>query len=401
MKFFKKSKRLKSLIVLSSITLFSSYSYALVDSKAENSTDITKKDDSIKNADKNQADFEKYYNQGMNSFYNKNYNYAIVSFKKALELKPLQYEIYNILGSLYDRTGEYKKAIEHYKKSLDFNSKDYRTYHVIAKTYNYGIRDFKKAMEFYKKTIELNPSSIDTYYELGNLYHYDLGDFKNALETYKKITKLVPNESYSYYYIGIVQRKLKNYDLALKAFEKSLDLKPNNDLVYDQIGLIYNYKNELSKSIENHKKAIKLNPRNYEAFTNLGYAYSNSFKYQKALEAYKKSLELRGDYFIAMLNIFETNLVLNKPFDKELEARYIKLFKNSEILFVQYKMLKTLENIKNSQNEDEFLTLWSTRYKKLNLNWNFESINKWIDESDFKSETKENLKKAVKVFENR
>lgn len=60
------------------------------------------------------------------------------------------------MGSAYANKGEYEKAIKSYKKSIEINPKHDNAYYNIGSCYE-DLEEYEKAIESYQKAIELNP----------------------------------------------------------------------------------------------------------------------------------------------------------------------------------------------------------------------------------------------------
>jgi hypothetical protein len=91
-------------------------------------------------------------------------------------------------------------------------------------------------------------------------------------------------------------------------------------------------------------------------------------------------------------------IILNISLDKDLEAKYIALFKDNKNLFIKYDMLKIISKIDNNENID--IDNWLDKYKEQNLNsWSFDELENWANKKE--SPKKEKLLEAIEVFKSK
>ena len=79
----------------------------------------------------------------------------------------------------------------------------------------------------YNKAIGLDPDYIDALFNRAIAYE-EIGQFSNALRDVQFIQTLKKDSAYVYFYEGLLQTKLRNYDLALSRFNVADSLVPSN-----------------------------------------------------------------------------------------------------------------------------------------------------------------------------
>lgn len=119
------------------------------------------------------------YEDGMDYFGEKDYENAILKFKKALKLDPKFVYAWDNLGVTYRKTEQFDKAIDAYKNSLKINPKGKMPLLNLAITYSV-MKDLKKSEEYYKKYIKIYQNDPEGYYGLG-LIQYAGEDYENGL----------------------------------------------------------------------------------------------------------------------------------------------------------------------------------------------------------------------------
>ena len=174
---------------------------------------------------------------------------------------------YFMLGYNYSDNGEYDKAIESYKKAIEINPKKDDAYYNMGISYDDN-GEYDKAIESYKKAIEINPKKDKTYYNMGIAYSENK-QYDKAIESYKKAIEINPKKDDAYYNMGIAYIENKQYDKAIESYKKAIEINPKNDKTYYNMGIAYIENKQYDKAIESYKKAIEINPKKDEAYNNL------------------------------------------------------------------------------------------------------------------------------------
>jgi len=338
-------------------------------------------------------------------FYNGEAEQAEPLYLKALEFSPDLYLAHRHLGFYYRENGEDEKSNASFQKALKSAERNYEEspndiytlYHVAISHDTLG--NAKKAAYFLEKILEQDADlyKISTY--LGDIYHYDLKDFKKALQHYEHAISLDPDQERLYYQLGYVHRKLYNTPESIKAFQRAILINPEYSDAHMELGIAYNKVYEHDKALECLKRAFEIGPEGYLIHANFSYVYTDMGDLKKALEHTYKSLEFDPDYDLPMITSFELSLIQNQPFNEEIEARYQKLFEKSEYHMAIYGMYQTLQGVARGENHDAFLEAWQASGRTLD-SWSFLPIHRWIEtEPSFSEATREDLKKALSVFD--
>ena len=239
--------------------------------------------------------------------------------------------LYNEIGLVYYKQGDYEKALEYYRKALVIKEKQLGNNHPSTSiTYNnIGLvykkqGDYKKALEYYRKALAIrekvlgkeHPDTATTYNNIGGVY-YKQGDYEKMMEYYKKslairekvLVKEHPDMATTYNNIGLVYNKQGNYEKALEYFSKALAIKekvlgeehPSTATTHSNIGEVYRKQGDYEEALNHHRKALairekvlgKEHPSTATTYNNTGLVYRDQGDYEKALEYYEKALAIR------------------------------------------------------------------------------------------------------------
>ncbi|MBD3194706.1 MAG: tetratricopeptide repeat protein [Candidatus Lokiarchaeota archaeon] len=197
------------------------------------------------------------------------YNQAINTFKKALNLDPDNKDILIRIGLSYRLKKEYDSAIEWYEKALEIDPDDVLALNNIGYAYECK-EEIEKAIKMFEKALQIEPS-----YELALL---------NLLKLFKEREE--PNK-------------------AIEILKNALEVDPVNPENLIDLGLLYNEIEEFELSIREYKKAIFFEPSKI-AFNNIGWTYFKKGAYENAIKSFKRSLKIDWRYDLPYSNLHKT-----------------------------------------------------------------------------------------------
>jgi len=127
----------------------------------------------------------------------KDYQKAIDSLTKAIEIKPNYGDAYNNLANAQvllfdeDKNGEHlNEAIGNYQSAIKYNPLLWQSYQSLAYIY-FDLKMYDKAAEYLNHAIEINGSNLSLQYNLGLIY-FNLGNKEKAKETFSHILEVDP-----------------------------------------------------------------------------------------------------------------------------------------------------------------------------------------------------------------
>ena len=279
----------------------------------------------------------------------RNYEAAVLSYKKVIELNDKKDEAHLGLGLVYLSMRRYKEAIPSLEKAIQLNSDYAEKYYQIGTAYE-QLKESTKACDAYEKFLDSKPEKPwEAYYRLG-LCKRELGEYENAITAFQGALKENPQDVRINRDLAQSFHKAAQYEKAEEVYKLLTQLTPEDEIFYYRTILsMYNEAKMHDKAIEAAKAIIKLDPNNADAVYNLGYMYFILKKYSEAIQTFKSALVLRPNFEYAYANIGNCSFQI-KNYSQALWA-YEKLVEiapeNSDAWFnmaVSYMQLKRYNN---------------------------------------------------------
>ncbi|MHA2009215.1 MAG: tetratricopeptide repeat protein [Candidatus Hodarchaeales archaeon] len=175
------------------------------------------------------------------------YDLAIGSSRKAIEIDDKFIDAYYHIGLAYNYKNEFDAAIEHLQKVLDFDKTHIESLNLVGLAYE-AKKDYENALKFLDRTLEIDPNYSKGWYNIGNIYK-QIKSYDDAIESYKKATELNPDSANAWFFIGCAYFDKKDYDNAILYLEKAIQIDPK--LAQDVNPLLKELKTILEKLHEN------------------------------------------------------------------------------------------------------------------------------------------------------
>jgi tetratricopeptide (TPR) repeat protein len=166
---------------------------------------------------------------------NQNYQAAVESYKRAIELEPKNKAAFRGLGAAYVSLQRKDDAVSTFKKLLEINPYDEYAYTGIGYAQIID-HDYDKAADAFRKQVEINPLDSTAQYSLANAL-VQLRRFPEALPEMEKTASLMPRAPEIQAALGQIYLEVKQNDKAMAAFEKAVEFGANatvwNNVAYE------------------------------------------------------------------------------------------------------------------------------------------------------------------------
>jgi len=228
------------------------------------------------------------------------------------------------------------KAYDYYLQGLSYENRG-----------GYSKSDVENAINLYKKALELDPDFAQAYASLSKnksglfWFFYDRNE-KNVEEAYhyaEKSFALNPDLAEVHLAFGYYHYWCKlNYTEAIKEFSKVLRIQPNNSEAYFGIGVVYRRMGDFDLSLQNQLKAYSLDPLSFEIGRNIAETYGLIRDYANAENYYNRVIELNPDRSYPKVEIALNYIswkgdlkTAYKIFNQVNENDYLDIMKNAKI----------------------------------------------------------------------
>lgn len=131
-----------------------------------------------------------YYMNGYKYSQNQEYEKACNSFKKAIEIEPGNYFIYQGLSLVYQKQGNFKEAVYWLKKGVEIEPGFYMFYYGLGENYRF-LKEYDDALKCYTKGLEINPYDYFCCEGIGMVFQ-EQNKTKEYIEYFKRLSKFSP-----------------------------------------------------------------------------------------------------------------------------------------------------------------------------------------------------------------
>ncbi len=197
------------------------------------------------------------------------YEAAIESADKALELNQDNAWAYFARGSAYSDKGEYERAITEYNRGLELCPKDRGDY--VANLANRGdtyreLGEYDKALADVNQALKMDPNRGCAYAIRGNIY-CDMQDYERARADADTALEKCPACPGGYVVRGLLHAKEQDYEQAIAEYEKALEVEAPCDkpYTYYRLAMVYKELGQLSVATEYIQKTLERLPEHKEA----------------------------------------------------------------------------------------------------------------------------------------
>ena len=159
--------------------------------------------------------------------------------KQLLKRFPEATALHIIAGDANTKLKQFDAAIKSYKKAIDLKPNFSVSY------FNLGVAfqdkgDFKEAIRSYRKAININPEYAAAYLNMGLIFK-KLGDLETAIRSFRQATKFKPDCVESYLNMGDALNNKGDLETAINNYKQVMKLKPENLRAYDGISFSIRY----------------------------------------------------------------------------------------------------------------------------------------------------------------
>ncbi|HEY6906681.1 MAG TPA: tetratricopeptide repeat protein, partial [Ignavibacteriaceae bacterium] len=182
------------------------------------------------------------------------------------------YDFY-LRGLSYENRGSFSKSdisnsINLYKKALKLDPKFALAYAHLSKSqaslfwfyFDRTEENVNTAYDNAKKSYELDPDLAEAHLALGYYHYWCRLEYDKAIQEFTRALKIQPNNAEAYFGLGIVYRRMGNFNLSIQNNLKSVSLDPLSIEYSRNLGETYSLVKEFNNSVKTYNKVIELSP---------------------------------------------------------------------------------------------------------------------------------------------
>ena len=179
---------------------------------------------------------------------NQQYEEAIDSYDRAVQIKPDYHKAWNNRGLALGNLGRYEESIDSYDKALQIKP----DYHDAWSNRGIALGNlgrYEQEIDSYDNALQIKPDLHQAWYNRGFVL-VNLGKYEEAINSYGKALQIKPDYHQAWSSRGIALWNLGRYEEAIISLFQSLRIKPDEELIWDATEKLLLFFRELSKSSE-------------------------------------------------------------------------------------------------------------------------------------------------------
>lgn len=233
---------------------------------------------------------------------------AIVSYDRAIALKPDFAEAYIQRGNAQRKLGQFESAVASYDRALALLPEHAET-HCNRAIALKELRRFEMAVAGYDRAIALNPDFLAAHANRG-VALAALQQHEAAVASFDRANALHPGVAFTHLHRGISLHALGKYEAAAGAYQQVIALDPRSHEAHHNLGLSLLQLRQHEAAIAGFDRAIALNPEYADAYANRGLALYEIRQHEAAIASYEKAITLQPELRIAHRNLSHLYLQL-------------------------------------------------------------------------------------------
>ncbi|MDR9894100.1 tetratricopeptide repeat protein [Aetokthonos hydrillicola Thurmond2011] len=170
------------------------------------------------------------------------------------------------LGNLLLTAKEYEAAIASYDKAVEIKP----DYHQAWFNRGFALGELRRneeAIASYDKAVEIKPDYHQAWNNRGFALR-QLRRYEEAIASYDKAVEIKPDYHQAWFNRGFALGELRRYEDAISSYDKAVEIKPDFHLAWYNKACYYALQENVDLAVKNLKQAISLNPEYREMAKN-------------------------------------------------------------------------------------------------------------------------------------
>lgn len=237
------------------------------------------------------------------------YELAIPSLQRAVELDSLNGSFSFVLGDALSAEHRYPEAILHYQRAIELEPEKALYRYQLGKSLR-ATADFAGAIAAFEAALDLEPDFVDALYHRSEL----LGRSDRAAEAeagYKKLLVLAPQHVAALIALATLQTQAGRHGEAISALKRAIAREPRHaqaHYLYHQVLNRMGRADEAVKALQIYQR-LSMAKRHYDQ----GQIYLLKGKQQQAITSFSEAIEIDSSFVDAYLSLCIVHLQVNDP----------------------------------------------------------------------------------------
>lgn len=211
------------------------------------------------------------------------------------------------LAKAYYQKRSFQQAISHFKLAVEQKPDDMEVAQLLGLSL-YSVGEVDEAIPLFEKIHSHIPAAqSDTLYLLGVCYIKTQQPDK-ARTAFAQMFSVAPDSAMAHLMLAKMMVRQKLEDRSVPEIQKALELDPRLPMAHFLLGEIFLYQTNPQRALEEFKKELEINPTVWLVYWRLGDAYFRLEKYDEAEKVLKEALWLNDSFTGAYLLLGEVEL---------------------------------------------------------------------------------------------
>ena len=237
---------------------------------------------------------ELWHKKGLIHQMGKEYEQAIASYDKALEIKPDYHEAWYNRGVALGNLGRLEEAIASYDQALEFKP----DYHEAWNNRGIALLNlgrFEQAIASYDRALEFKPDYHEAWHNRGIALR-NLGRLAEAIASYDRALEFKPDFHEAWYNRGNALGNLGRLEQAIASYDRALEIKPDYHEAWNNRGVALGNLGRFEQAIASYDRAIKINSNYANTYYNKACCYGLQNNVELAIENLQRAINLDVKY---------------------------------------------------------------------------------------------------------